>query len=228
MCCGPILNAHTYFVSACQLYRKETLTVSVLVQGTRVCRRGDPALALWLACPVGHCAPRGWREGARGGGTSRRCEGRLGLGALPLPAARPWGGRPGVGVGVVPVVPVCPCGCMAVRCVLWRCVVRWCLPPSSLPVCSPSRPLPAARPWGRRPGAGVVPVVSVRPCGCVAVLCVPWCRVVWWCSPHCVRFSLPLCSPCFAGAVYPFFFSPSLRRYPLPFAPFGILCPLVH
>ena len=61
----------------------------------RVCGCGDPALALWLACPAGRCVPRGWREVARGGGSSRRCEGRLGLGALPLPVARPWGRQPG-------------------------------------------------------------------------------------------------------------------------------------
>ena len=31
----------------------------------RVCRRGGPAPAPWLACPVGGCAPRGW-QGASG------------------------------------------------------------------------------------------------------------------------------------------------------------------
>ena len=39
--------------------------------------------------------PWGWRKGVPGGGAVRRCEGHLGSGAPPLPAARPLGGLPG-------------------------------------------------------------------------------------------------------------------------------------
>ena len=109
----------------------------------RVRRRGGPAPAPWPACPVGGCAPRGWR-GASG---FRR----------PLfTAARPLGGLPG------PLAACRGCGCGCVRCV-------WCLcgacpgagccplpvplvPPSlvlccgvALPVCL-SCPLPCTRP----------------------------------------------------------------------------------
>ena len=38
------------------------------------------------------CAPGGWRKGVPGGGAVCRCEGRLGSGAPPPPAARPLGG----------------------------------------------------------------------------------------------------------------------------------------
>ena len=41
------------------------------------------------------CAPWGRRKGVPGGGAVRRCEGRLGLGAPPPPAARTLGGLPG-------------------------------------------------------------------------------------------------------------------------------------
>ena len=33
----------------------------------RLCRRGDPALAPWLACPAEHCGLGGWQEDAREG-----------------------------------------------------------------------------------------------------------------------------------------------------------------
>ena len=48
----------------------------------RLCRCGGPALASWLTCPVGGCAPRGWR-------------GAYGFRRPPFPAARPLGGLPG-------------------------------------------------------------------------------------------------------------------------------------
>ena len=49
-----------------------------------------------LAClPCWALRAAGVAGGCPGGGSSRRCEGRLGLGALPLPVARPWGRQPG-------------------------------------------------------------------------------------------------------------------------------------
>ena len=57
----------------------------------RVCGRGGPALSPWLACPAGACVPRGLREAVPGGLAFRRCEGRLVSGAVPFPAAPPWG-----------------------------------------------------------------------------------------------------------------------------------------
>ena len=41
------------------------------------------------------CAPWGWPKGVPGGAAVRRCEGRLGSGTPPSPAARPLGGLPG-------------------------------------------------------------------------------------------------------------------------------------
>ena len=41
------------------------------------------------------CEPWGWRKGVPGGDLVRRCEGHLGSGAPPHPAARPLGGLPG-------------------------------------------------------------------------------------------------------------------------------------
>ena len=62
----------------------------------RMCRRVDPALALWLACPARRCMPRGWWEVARGWGAPLAVvRGILGLGALPVSAAFPWGTQPG-------------------------------------------------------------------------------------------------------------------------------------
>ena len=62
----------------------------------RVCGSGGPALSLWLACPVGGCVPRGWWEAVPGGVAFHRCEGRLVSGAVPPPAARPFGRAAGV------------------------------------------------------------------------------------------------------------------------------------
>ena len=60
----------------------------------RVCRRGDRAVAPWLAYPALHGVPWGWGEAAWGGASSRCCDGYLELGAHSLPAARPWGRQP--------------------------------------------------------------------------------------------------------------------------------------
>ena len=60
----------------------------VHVLRARLCGRGGPALS------------RGWRGIVLGGATSHSCEGRLVLGASPLPAAHPWGRA---------AKPRCPC-----------------------------------------------------------------------------------------------------------------------
>ena len=57
----------------------------------RVCRRGGPTLSLWLACPAGGCVPRAWWGADPWGVAFHRWEGRLVSGAVPLPAACPWG-----------------------------------------------------------------------------------------------------------------------------------------
>ena len=60
------------------------------------CGCGDPARAPTARALAGRrCAPWGLRKGGPGGGVVRRCEGRLGSGAPPPPAARPLGGLPG-------------------------------------------------------------------------------------------------------------------------------------
>ena len=109
----------------------------------RVCGCGGPALALWLTCPVGACAPRG-RRGASGSGAPPSL----------LPAL--WAGCRG------PLATCCACGCGCVRCVWCLCGAcrgAWCclspvplVPPSPvlrcgvvLAVCLPC-PLPCARP----------------------------------------------------------------------------------
>ena len=100
----------------------------------RVCGRGGPAPAPWLACPVGGCAPRGLR-GASG---FRR----------PLcPAASPLGGLPGPAGHVLWArVWVCAVCVVSVRCVLW-CVVPPFACPSGAPLSGASvrccaRPVP--------------------------------------------------------------------------------------
>ena len=57
----------------------------------QACGRGGPALSLWLACPAGGCVPREWWGAVLWGMAFQRCEGRLVSGAVPLPAAHPWG-----------------------------------------------------------------------------------------------------------------------------------------
>ena len=78
--------------AACLLGRQLWSAADMLL--VRMCRVGIPATALWLVCRAGRCGRREWQELARGGspGRGERC---LGLGALPLPAARPWGRWPG-------------------------------------------------------------------------------------------------------------------------------------
>ena len=67
-----------------------------LCPGCGRCGCGDPAPAPWRA-PLGAGVARhgGGGRASPGGFAVRRCEGRLGSGARPLPAARPLGGLPG-------------------------------------------------------------------------------------------------------------------------------------
>ena len=111
----------------------------------RVCGRGGPALAPWLMCPVGSCAPRGWR-------------GASGFRRPPFPAARPLGGLPGTAGHVlwarVWVFAVCV---VPVRCVPW-CVVSPFACPSGAPLSGASlrccaRCVPAVPPFLRAPPA---------------------------------------------------------------------------
>ena len=43
----------------------------------------------WCVGALVRCSLRGWRMGVPGGGAFQHCEGRLVLGAVPPPAARP-------------------------------------------------------------------------------------------------------------------------------------------
>ena len=121
----------------------------------------------------------------RGGGSVRRCEGRLGSGAPPPRAARPLGGPSGFAThvlwarvcgrgGPAPAPrPACPVGACAPR--GWRGASGF------------MRPLfPAARPLGGLPGpAGRVPWlrVWVSAVCVVPVRCVPWCWVLPFACP---------------------------------------------
>ena len=129
----------------------------------RVCGRGGPAPAPWPACPVGGCAPRGWR----GASWFRR----------PLfPAARPLGGLPGP-AGRVPWVRVWVCGvCVVpVRCVPWCwvlpfaclsgaslwCPPLWCFVAVLRSPCACRATLPARAPCS---SAGYLPFLSWLRC----------------------------------------------------------------
>ena len=70
----------------------------------QVCVCWDPALAPWLACPVGAACRGGGGKPSPGGLVCHPCEGRLMSGAVPPPAARPLGRAARV------PRPVCP-GC---------------------------------------------------------------------------------------------------------------------
>ena len=62
----------------------------------RMWGRGGPALSLWLACPAGGCAPRGWWKAVPGGWPATVVRG-LWCQALSLPRPPvPWGGQPGL------------------------------------------------------------------------------------------------------------------------------------
>ena len=158
----------------------------------RVCGCGGPALAPWLTCPVGGCAPRGWRE-------------RLGSGAPPslLPAL--WADCRGL------LATCCGRGCGCVRCVWCLCGAcrgAWCClsPVPLVPslrclvavLCSPCAcraPFPARvpcsaawfplfLPWLRRPLP--FPLLSV---GSPSSLACPFSLPPPWCMSR--SFSLP-------------------------------------
>ena len=126
------------------------------------------------ACAFGsrRCALCGWQEGIAGWDASRRCEGRLWLGAHPLPAARPLGRQSGPAVHLL-WAHACGCGDPALS--LWRaCPVVYRAPQRwrRLPwegtsqrckgqLVSSAIPLAAARPWNGRPGSAA-PVFEAR------------------------------------------------------------------
>ena len=70
--------------TAARVFRVRSVQVWGPSTGPTAC-----ALAGW------RCVPWGWRKGVPGGGAVRRCEGRLGSGTPPPPAAHPLGGLPG-------------------------------------------------------------------------------------------------------------------------------------
>ena len=124
-------------------------------------------------------------------------------------------------VCVVGVVSACPCGCVAVRCVLCRCGAWWCLPPPA----APPPPLALFRVWcafGSGCGARGAPLLS---CPMLAAL-VP---------PFSLLSLLPL--PCGllvafgggprVGAAYPFLHPCLLGPALLPCAHFALSCPCV-
>ena len=145
------------------------------------CGRGDPAPAPRRTPLRAGVARRG--GGGRvspGGGAVRRCEGRLGSGAPPHPAARPLGELSGSATHVL-WARVCRRGGPAPA--PWpACPVGGCAPRGWRGASGFRRPLfPAARPLGRLPGpAGRVPRVRVWVCVvCVVpVRCMPWCWVL--------------------------------------------------
>ena len=67
------------------------LGLATHVLWARMCGRRGPALSPWLACRAGGCVPRGCREAVPGGLAFHHCEGRLVSGAVPPPAAHPFG-----------------------------------------------------------------------------------------------------------------------------------------
>ena len=160
-----------------------------------------------------HCAPWGWRKGVRGGAAVRRCEGHLGSGAPPPPAAqgravglrypravgasvRAWGPCTG------PVARV-PCRGLGATGVAGGAWVQ--APP--LPCCPPSGRAAGAR-WPRAVGAGVgvcgvcgfcaVRVVVRGAAFLLSLRCSPLrCFGAVWCPPCavCLPCSLPCARP---------------------------------
>ena len=67
-----------------------------------VCRRGGPALSLWLACPAGSCLPQGWCVSAQGGRPSTVVRSVRHQALCLPPPARPLGRAARVPRPVVP------------------------------------------------------------------------------------------------------------------------------
>ena len=89
---------------------------AIHVLWARVCGRGGPAPAPWLACPVGGCAPWGWW-------------GASGFTHPLFPAARPLGGLPGPAGHVLwASVWVCAVCVVSVQCVSCRVVSPFACP----------------------------------------------------------------------------------------------------
>ena len=127
------------------------------------CSTGPAACAL----AGRHCSLWGWRKGFPGGGAVRRCEGRLGSGAPPPPAARFLGGLSG---SATHVLWAWVCGHRGPAPAPWPgCPVGDCAPRGWRGASGFRRPLfSAARPLGGLPG----PVGRV-----------PWCWVLPFASP---------------------------------------------
>ena len=185
------------------------------------------------------CAPWGWRKGVPGGGAVRRCEGRLGSGAPPPPAARPLGGLLGSATHVLSVQ-MCGRGGPA---------------PAPWPAC----PVGGCTPWGGggRLGSGAPssllptlsagcrgPLATCRGRRCVCVRCV-WCLCGAWCRLSPVPLVLPslvlrcgvVPAVCRVPAVLPSlraflarllatpcFFRGFVALYPFLCSPFSLVC----
>ena len=155
------------------------------------------------------CSLWGWRKGVPGGGAVRRCEGRLGSGAPPPPAARPLGGLSGSAThvlwarvcgrgGPAPAPwPACPLGGCAPR--GWQGGV-W-IQALLLPCCPPFGRAAGAR-WPRAAGAGVGVCGVCGACAVRAVVLGVALRLSLWCPPLWC-FVAALCSPCACCAPSP-------------------------
>ena len=169
------------------------------------------------------CAPWGWRKGIPGGGAVRRCEGRLGSGAPPPPAACPLRGLLGSATHVL-WARVCGRGGPAPAPWL-ACPVGGCAPRGWRGVSGFRRPLfPAARPPGGLPGPAVhvlwAPVWVCAVC-VVSVRCVSWCVVPPFSCPSGAPLSgaavrcCACCVPCACRAPFPARVPCSAAGYPL-------------
>ena len=143
------------------------------------------------------CSLWGWRKGVPGGGAVLRCEGRLGSGASPPPAARPLGGLLG---SATHVLWAWVCGRRGPAPAPWpACPVGGCAPRGWRGASGFRHPLtPAARPPGGLPGpAGRVLLVRVWVCAVwvVPVRCVRRGRAHRWRAQRGCRWSRPALAP---------------------------------
>ena len=181
--------------------------------GSGRCRRGDPARAPRRApLRAGVVRRGGGGEASPGGGAVRRCEGRLGSGAPPPPAARPLGGLLG------PLPTCCGPGCAGAGALhrprgpraLWG-AARHVGGGGRLGSGAPSTLLPALWAGCRGPlatccgrGCGFLRCVWCLCGACrgaallLSLWCSPlWCLVAVWCPPCavCLPCSLPCARP---------------------------------